>query len=210
MTIDRSLAQKVVELGDLALRLSRVERITFHPNGRRPETDSDHTVMLGLIAPAFAHRFLPQLDLGLIAQFALIHDLVEAYAGDTPTLNLTEEGYALKRMKEQLAANRITEEYLDSFPWIVRMLTIYELQQEPEARYVRAMDKLLPKVTHILNQGATFSTVNGKMHQEALVIRYARQLNELEEYASDFPPLFELRAQLIALLFETVNLEVSV
>jgi putative hydrolases of HD superfamily len=207
--IDRCFARKVVELGALALRLSRVERITFHPNGRRPETDSDHTVMLALIAPAFAARFLPWLDVGKITQFAVVHDLVEAYAGDTPTLNATPAQMAAKKMKEGLAIDRIVDEYAEALPWVCGLLVRYENQQEPEARYVRAMDKLMPKITHILNQGATFGTVNGYMDQEALVRRYARQLNELHQYAADFPPLFELRAQLIALLFETVRLEVS-
>lgn len=39
-----------ISLAKLALRFSRVERATFHEDGVRPETDSDHTVMLGLVA----------------------------------------------------------------------------------------------------------------------------------------------------------------
>lgn len=211
--IDRCFARKVVELGALALRLSRVERITFHPDGKRPETDSDHTVMLGLIAPAFAHRFLIShpynLDLGLVAQFALVHDLVEAYAGDMPTLNITDEQRLEKIIKERQAEERIRMEFAGYFPWVTTMIAEYESQVKPEARYVRAMDKLLPKITHILNNGATFGTENGRLDQEALVRRYARQVGELEKYASDFPPLFELRAQLVGLVFEAINLEVA-
>ena len=208
MTVDRCLARKVVELGALALRLSRVERITFHPNGRRPETDSDHTVMLGLIAPTFADRFLPQLNPNLVVSFALVHDLAEAYAGDTPTLKITAEEYALKKMKEGLAIDRIIDEYADTLPWVPRMLVEYERQIKPEARYVRALDKLLPMVTHILNQGATFGTVNGAMDRDALVRRYARQVDELMEYASDFPPLFELRAHLVGMTLDQISEEV--
>lgn len=209
MIVDQGLAKKVVELGALALRLSRVERITFHPNGRRPETDSDHTVMLGLIAPAFAARFLPKLYPDRVAALALVHDLAEAYAGDTPTLNITWHEYKLKRMKEDLAVDRIIEEFGEHFPWLTQTLLDYEAQVEPEARYVRAMDKLLPKVTHILNQGATFGTVNGHMDRKALIQRYARQVKELEEYASDFPPLFELRAHLVGMVLDQIPEGVS-
>lgn len=208
MTVTKDLAQAVIKLGDLCLRLSRVDRITFHPNGRRPETDSDHTVMLAVIAPAFAYRRL-DLDLGLVTQFAVVHDMVEAYAGDTPTLSITPAQLAMKKMKEELAGERIVDEFNGELPWLPRMIARYEAQIEPEARYVRAMDKLLPKITHILNQGATFGTVNGHMDQEALVRRYAKQLVELRAYASDFPELFELRAQLLGILFESINLEVS-
>ena len=31
-------------------------------------------------------------------------------------------------------------------------LTAYEAQIEPEARYVRLMDKVLPKLTHLFNE----------------------------------------------------------
>ena len=201
---DGLTAKAIVDLGDLALRLSRVERITFHPDGKRPETDSDHTVMLGLIAPAFAARYLPELDLGLVAQFALVHDLPEAYAGDTPTLKLNGDDLAQKKERELAATERIVKELGQDLPWLVHMLTRYEHQHEPEARYVRAMDKLLPKVTHILNQGRTFTTVQGEMSFGDLVRRYQRQLRELEEYAADFPPLFDLRAQLLTLLYPAV------
>lgn len=205
MTADRCLTRKVVELGALALRLSRVKRITFHPNGRRPETDSDHTVMLGLIAPAFADRFLPQLDPNLVVSFALVHDLAEAYAGDTPTLKITAKEYALKKMKEGLAIDRIIDEYADTLPWVPRMLVEYERQIKPEARYVRALDKLLPLVTHILNQGATYRL----MDRESLIKRYADQVDELMAYASDFPPLFELRGHLMGMAFDQISEEVS-
>ena len=160
VTVTQHDARKLVELGNLVLRFARVERITFHPDGRRPETDADHTVMLGLIAPAFASRFLPKLNLGRIAQLALVHDLVEVYAGDTPTLKITVQGKLMKKEKERVAAQRIADEFTE-FPWLTNMVHEYENLLTREARYVKALDKLLPKVTHILNSGATFDTVQG-------------------------------------------------
>lgn len=65
-------AAAVVELGRLALQFGRVNRITYHPDGHRPETDTDHTVMLGLIACAFAASHMPDLDRGVIAAYALV------------------------------------------------------------------------------------------------------------------------------------------
>ena len=40
--------------------------------------------MLGWIAPALADRCFPSLDAGLVAQFALIHDMPEVYAETPP------------------------------------------------------------------------------------------------------------------------------
>lgn len=202
MTVTQEDTQAVIDLGELALRLSRVDRITFHPDGKRPETDSDHTVMLALVAPAFAQRFLPDLNLGLIAQYAIIHDLVEAYAGDVSTLRITVPDKIKKKEREHDAALRISREFVDSLPWVGVMVARYELLMNPEARFVKALDKLLPKVTHILNDGATFDTAKGHMTHQELVIRYARQVEELEEYAKDFPPLFELRAHLVGMVLD--------
>ena len=41
-----------IRLADLILRFGRVNRATYHPDGERPESDTDHTVMLGILACA--------------------------------------------------------------------------------------------------------------------------------------------------------------
>jgi 5'-deoxynucleotidase YfbR-like HD superfamily hydrolase len=199
-TDPKTTADAVVRLGRLALDFGRVERITYHPPvpGQKllPETDTDHTVMLGLIACAFAARHLPDLNVGLIAQMALVHDLVEVYAGDTPTLvQLNATAAADKQARERAAYERIYTEFAATLPWLPYLLGQYEERQLPEARYVKAMDKLLPKITHLLNGCATIRQ-QGMTYQQ-LADRYATQLDELMAYAADFPPLFDLRHELV-------------
>lgn len=199
-------AKSVVDLGVLALAFGRVNRITFHEDGVTPESDTDHTVMLGVIACAFAERHLPKLDLGLIAQFALVHDLVEVYAGDTPTLRIDDEQRASKEEREQAALTRIMREFT-RLPWLAATIELYEQRRKPEARYVKAMDKLLPKITHIANRGRTLRDQGFSMGE--LVARYEQQLDELRVYADDFPALFALRAELIEWVYGTVLLRDS-
>jgi putative hydrolase of HD superfamily len=190
--------QAVIDLGELSLTFGRVDRVTYHPDGETFESDTDHTVMLGLIACAFAAKYLPELDLGWIAQFALVHDVVEVYAGDTSTLNISEDGKAAKKAREAAAQRQITKEFHWRLPWLPSMISFYEVQHLPEARYVKALDKLLPKITHILNNCRTIRD-EGMLRGE-LKLRYTNQLVELESYASDFPPLFELRAELVQMV----------
>ena len=80
------LITAVLGLGGLSLAFGRVERATRHEDGTTPESDTDHTVMLGLIGCSLAPLVCADLDLGLIAQYALVHDVVEVHAGDTNTL----------------------------------------------------------------------------------------------------------------------------
>jgi 5'-deoxynucleotidase YfbR-like HD superfamily hydrolase len=143
--LDRALA-----LARLSLAFGRVERATFHEDGRRPETDTDHTVMLALVACDLLPLLCLELDVGLVSQFAIVHDLVEAKCGDTQTLTLDEEGRKAKALRERVALELLAQEFGET-SWVVRTLRRYEEQIEPEARYVRVLDKVLPKLTHILN-----------------------------------------------------------
>lgn len=197
MTLDAETAvDAMVGIGRLSLDFGRVDRITYHQDGLAPESDSDHTVMLGLIACALAEQYFPDLNIGLIAQYALVHDLVEVYAGDTPTLRLpSADAKAEKRQREHAAYLRIQAEFRGSLPWLPVLIDSYELRERPEARFVKALDKLLPKITHILNGAVTIHKQG--MTAVELTERYEAQIGELKAYAADFPELFELRAVLV-------------
>lgn len=136
-----------LQLARLALRFSRVERITCHEDGVRPETDSDHTVMLTLVACDLAPQWMNR---GRIAEFAMVHDLPEAYTGDTNTLTIDAAGRAAKAERDRVAVLAMASQY-GSFTWLGATLLAYAKQEEPEARWVHVMDKVLPKLTHALN-----------------------------------------------------------
>lgn len=149
--------QAIIDLGKLSLAFGRVNRITCHPDGVTPESDTDHTVMLGIVACAFAERFAPELDRGRIAEFALVHDFVEVYAGDTPTARIQSDAdQTNKEEREAEALSRIRAEFDAELPWIGETITAYEQRDTPEARFVKVVDKALPKITNILNGGVTF------------------------------------------------------
>jgi putative hydrolases of HD superfamily len=194
------MADSVIALGRLSLAFGRVNRITFHEDGTTPESDTDHTVMLGLVACALAARER-DLDVGQVAQFALVHDLVEVYAGDTPTLRaLSADAKADKKAREHAAFQRIVREFVDALPWLPAALAAYEQQTIREARFVRAVDKLLPKITHLSNGCATLRA-EGVTYDE-LVARYELQEKELREYAGEFAVVFELRAALVGAVLD--------
>jgi putative hydrolase of HD superfamily len=191
------VADTLLGLGQLALAFGRVDRITFHPDGTTPESDTDHTVMVALAACALAGEE-PGLDVGLVAQFALVHDLVEVYAGDVPTLRaLSPQARADKHRREAEAYERIRAEFGGRLPWLHTTIHHYERQDTPEARFVRALDKLMPKLTHLRNNCRT-------LHQHGttvaeLAARYTHQReDELASYAADFPVLLALHAELAA------------
>lgn len=202
----------VVELGEVALDFGLVERITRHKDQGEPfpgpgpfETDTTHTVMLGLVACALAARWYPDvLDVGLVAQYALVHDLNEVYAGDTNTLQMpTAAAKKAKRNREYRAYVRLAGKFGAELPWVHHRISQYESLARPEARFVKGVDKLLPKLTHILN-GARTVREQG-MDAEALAARYAVQEVEMAEYASEFPELMKLRELLVDMCLEVMQ-----
>jgi len=64
--IPDSLADDTFALGKLLMTFAQTYRSTRLLDGVEPESDTDHTVMLGIIACAIAHEFEPTLDLGKI------------------------------------------------------------------------------------------------------------------------------------------------
>lgn len=134
----------------IAMTFGRVERATMHPDGQH-ETDTTHTVMLALLVAEYAHRW-PAYDVGLAVKYALVHDLPETFAGDTNTaFGLSPDQRARKLAREAASLGLIENELGDS--WTVQMIRRYEKQDDPEARLVRFLDKVVPRLTVILNGG---------------------------------------------------------
>lgn len=182
-----------LQLARLSLAFGRVERATLHEDGVRVETDTDHTVMLGLVACELAP---PHLDRARIAAFALVHDLPEAdpQTGDTQTLTITPDGMAAKRAREDAARARLTAE-LGAGSWIAATLLVYEEQRLPEARFVRLVDKILPKLTHAFNGCVAAQALTDR---SGFVAAHARQYQTL---ATEYPEF----ADTLALLRESMD-----
>jgi len=145
----------LLPLASLALRLGAVNRATLYPDGVTAESDTDHTVMLTIMACAVASAH-PELGLniGLVCQFATVHDFPEAWAGDTDSFFTAATGHAPGKAEREAAAVERIEKDCADWPWLATMIRRYERQEEPEARFVRFMDKVCPPLTNTLNGGA--------------------------------------------------------
>jgi len=184
-------AQGLVDIGKLVLTFAQVNRVTLHEDGLTPESDTDHTVMLSICACALADKLYPHLDTGKVAQFAIIHDLVEVYAGDTNTFNISDGGKKEKEEREHRAFERIKNEFQDVYPWIPETIAAYESLVSDEAQFVKAVDKVMTKLTHRINNGAYLR--NEKITKEETMKHYGDQTKVIEEkYGNKFPEVIEI------------------
>lgn len=184
-----------IVLSRLILKLGNTYRITEDRDGK-PESDTTHSLMLALIAGEFANEEAIRLDRHAVVSMALIHDLAEAYAGDTSTLHvLSADQQSAKQHRENAALERIRKE-LAPFPWILDLIDRYERQRCPESQFVRYMDKVMPKLTHRDN-GCRVSKASGQT-LEAAKIRDAIQIQELQERYPELTMTRDLLAEAAA------------
>ena len=190
-------ANLVYGVGMLASRAAQVARtLCNHPDGRS-ENDAEHSFMLGLVAVPLAERYYPELDSGLVAKYALVHDLVESYVGDTPTYDIDEAGLKTKVDMEQAGRQQLKKEYLHLAPSLVALVEDYEEQASPEARFVRIVDKLMPTVIQFADDYAmTRKSFTRETHQAMTQAHIGRFL---EEYA-DQRPVLDLYQELAAFM----------
>jgi putative hydrolases of HD superfamily len=203
-TLPEDITKSTIALGKISLEFARTMRITLQEDGKTLESDTDHVFMLGLIACSFASKYIPRLDLGKVSQFALMHDLVEVYAGDTPTLKvMSQKDSDHKEEKEKEALDRIKKEFNQSFPWIASTIEEYETLASPEAKYIKAIDKLMPKITHLLNNGALYKRQG--IDKKGIIEIYNQQREKMQNsYASDLPEVMELRERFIKEIYDKI------
>ncbi|HSX28148.1 MAG TPA: HD domain-containing protein [Candidatus Saccharimonadales bacterium] len=144
-----STAQLLHLTKSILIPLLEVERTMVLPfNHNRHENVGEHSYMLATLGCALAPQLDSSLDTGKIAQFALVHDLVEIYAGDTSVwANQTELQH--KPQREHAAAKQIAQT-TKPFPWVSATIQEYELKDTPESCFVYALDKILPHMLIII------------------------------------------------------------
>jgi 5'-deoxynucleotidase YfbR-like HD superfamily hydrolase len=204
---ERSIGARVaVQMGALASRLVGVERTRcVHPDGRA-ENVAEHSLMLAKVAPELARTLYPELDEHLVARFSTLHDDIEAYVGDTATDALSNLDLSSKETREALGLAQLAEEYAH-IPSYVRLIQQYEAQSVPEAKFVRAVDKLMVLLIHFPNQGETLRAhYDYKSFLESEQILLARDRHKYGE----FDAIIELRQELGQLLADSFLREPSV
>jgi len=155
----------LIELGKLTVRFASVSRAPRYPNGNR-ESDVEHSFHLALSAAELATDYYPDLNIGLVTQFSLVHDLSESYIGDTWTFDIGEDERAIKELAEKQSTDKLIKELP---PHTSQLLERYEKQIEPEARFVRFVDKLMPSIINSMAGNArTFIDDHGVTDVEML------------------------------------------
>ncbi len=138
----------------LLSQFQRIDRQIMRHGEDRLENDAEHSYQLAMAAWYINDSEQLGLDASRLVRYALAHDLVEVYAGDTFAYASAEER-ASKETREAAAAERIAREFPE-FSDLHAIIHEYESRANREARFVYALDKLLPVISIYLDEGRTW------------------------------------------------------
>src|SRR6185369_10253674 len=124
--------------------VERVRRVARRPDEKQMTSTADHSFELAMVCWYIASTHKLDVEYAKVLKYALAHDLVEAYAGDTP--NHDQEARKTKAGREAEALRRLEEEF-GEFPDLLETIHEYELRETPEAKLVYAADKLIDPLT---------------------------------------------------------------
>lgn len=146
-------------------KMKNVMRQTLLLDKSREESDAEHSWHLALAAlTLYEHVGIPGVDIARVVKMAVLHDLVEIYAGDTPAFDTV--GNEDKLQRELDAADKLfstlppeqAEEY--KAMWLE-----FDAMQTPDAIYAAAVDCFLPFLSNTLTNGHSWVKFNVKASQ---------------------------------------------
>ncbi len=119
----------------------------------RKETDVEHSFQLALFAWYICDYHKLKLDLGKVIKYALVHDLAEVFTGDKHIFDA--RGRRNKEHQEQKAFAKI-QKMFPKWKGYKEAVKAYIQLVDEEARFVNALDKLLPVMNIYLDKGKTW------------------------------------------------------
>jgi putative hydrolase of HD superfamily len=195
--LEDNMLDELLDFIRLTHQFREVERKVFMPNSDRQENDSEHCYQLAMTAWLIIERNYLPLNLCRVLQQALTHDLPETIAGDTFFYASAEER-RLKTEREREAIVQLKQMFPD-FTGLHTSLDEYEDRQTPEAKFVYALDKLLPAINIYLDGGRTWQregiTLDQLLSNKEARIAYSP---EVLAYFHSFSQLLRDDAQMFA------------
>lgn len=160
-TLDRQLAF-ILELDKLK---AVYRQALVKVDNNRQENSAEHSWHIAMLALTLAEYCNEQIDMLRVLHMLLIHDIVEIDAGDTFAF-AEHHVLAGQEDNEIKAAERIfgllpTEQYEAT----IALWLEFEQASTPDARFAKAMDRVLPLLQNMQNNGGSWARHNVKKSQ---------------------------------------------
>lgn len=149
-------------------KMKNIFRRTVIIDKSRRENDAEHSWHFAMLAMILEEYSSQKVDVTKAIKIALVHDLVEVYAGDTFAYD--EKAKQDKRQRELEAADKIFGMLPEEQGVYIRALwDEFEAKETPEAKYANVCDRLQPLMHNYLTDGHTWK--EGDVHAPQVLER---------------------------------------
>lgn len=149
------MLEKLIAFTNLLEEFRKVERVLHVPRQERYENDTEHSYNLAMMAWYIVSSTTNNLDQNKVLRYALVHDFLEVYAGDTYIYSEDAVHLASKHARETSAIAKLRET-LTEFHDLHATIDAYEARNDAESRFVYALDKIEPIIHLYLDNGRTW------------------------------------------------------
>lgn len=184
--------KRLLSFSELITAFGKVERVPFFPGTERCETDVEHSYQLAMLAWYLISSSKLDLNLETSFKLALAHDLVEVHAGDTYVYTKDQAHLDSKQEREAEAAERLARDFPE-LPDMHAAIDEYVKRETREARFVYALDKILPLIVNYEGHG-----IGWKKHGVTLQMLIENKRDKVA-VSPEIEPYFK---ELVALLRE--------
>lgn len=181
--------QNILDFTAFTHKFQQVVRTIYATGQDRDENDLEHAGQLALLAWYIASSENLNLNQELIIKYALAHDIVETYAGDTFFHTTDQALKDSKAEREAAAAKRIQEEFSE-FKDLHKLIQDYENKADKEAKFIYALDKVIPVLNIYLDNGRSWK-------RDEVTLEMIRRK---DEKIAESPELFEMWMEFVKLL----------
>lgn len=149
-------------------KMKNIFRRTVIIDKSRRENDAEHSWHFAMLAMILEEYSSQKVDVTKAIKIALVHDLVEVYAGDTFAYD--EKAKQDKRQRELEAADKIFGMLPPEQGVYIRALwDEFEAKETPESKYANVCDRLQPLMHNYLTDGHTWK--EGDVHAPQVLER---------------------------------------
>jgi putative hydrolase of HD superfamily len=169
-----------------------IEREMFCSNLNRAESDAEHSWHIAMFLILFENDLPKDVDMKKMLKLALMHDLVEIYAGDTFAYD--KQNQATKKERESKAAKNLFSQLpKDLNKEFMNLFDEYEEIKTKEAQIVKSFDKIQPILQNLCSSGKswkkhkiTFSDIDQYKrkyveHNDLILGIYEKLLNDARD-----------------------------
>lgn len=153
------MLQKLLSFAKILNEFQKVERVIRVQGSDRWENDVEHSYDLAMLAWYILATTETTLNHDKVIRYALIHDFLEVYAGDTYNFSTDASHVASKHDREAAAVVKLRET-LSEFTELHEVIDAYEKRNDAESRFVYALDKIDPAIQTYLDNGRVWKEKN--------------------------------------------------